>query len=103
MSEDNKEFARALTARLTESFNIRAWDESDTRNNGRLLCMFDYEMAAWSGGREAVAQKAEEWLQEIGHEFEENAKPNTSKEARNDTREIAGAVISFCRGPQGLH
>jgi hypothetical protein len=103
MSGSNNDLARALSDHLTKTFNIRAWDESDTRNNGRLLCATGYQLTALSGGRTAVIEEAEGHLLSLGHEVEGGENPNPMMQARNDARQIAAVAIAFCRGPKGLH
>lgn len=103
MSENNSDFARELSAHLTKMFNVRAWDDCDMRNNGRLLNLTGYEITAMTKGRAAVEAEAEETLQSLGHVFEDSAAPTAIAQARNDAREMATAVISFCRGPKRLN
>lgn len=103
MTGSKNDFAHKLGEHLKTSFNIRAWDESDTRNNGLLLNATGYELEARLNGRKAAQEKAEEYLQALGHEIEGDGNPSRIMEARNDARAVAAAVISFCHGPKGLH
>lgn len=103
MANYDDDFADRLAAHLTATFNIRAWDEADTRNNGHLLNATGYELTARSHGKRAAMQEAEAHLQALGHEYEGNSNPNFMMQARNDARTMAATVISFCRGPKGLH
>lgn len=103
MIRHNDDFADKLAAHLKTTFNIRAWDECDNRNNGHLLNATGYELTARGQGKAAVMQKAESDLQALGHDYEGNGHPNFVMQARNDARTMAATVISFCRGPKGLH